>query len=96
MIELKPNNSAELQDSCNAGLIHIEFEAVDVEHLNNICGKMQIEIKSNSNENANTIILYGCEYDEFGEYIKRGKKVVIQDCINNAIYWNSRMLVDLI
>lgn len=99
MVEFKPNNSDELQDSCNAGLIHIEFEAVDVEHLNNICGKMQFEIKSNSNENANTIVLYGCEYDEFGEYIKRGKKItrtVVQDCINNAIYWNSRMLVDLI
>ena len=99
MIELKPNNSKELQDSCNAGLIHIEFEAIDSEHLNNILGKMQIEIKSNSNKNANTIVLYGCEYDEFGEYIKRGKKitkVIIQDCINNAIYFNSRMLVDLI
>lgn len=98
-VEFKPNNSYELQDSCNAGLIHIEFEAVDVEHLNNICGKMQIEIKSNSNKNANTIVLYGCEYDEFGEYIKRGKKItrtIVQDCIENAIYWNSRMLVDLI
>lgn len=98
-IEFKPNNSKELQDGGNAGLIHIEFEAVDSEHLNNICSKMQIEIKSNSNKNANTIVLYGCEYDEFGEYIKRGKKitkVVIQDCINNAIYWNTRMLVDLI
>ena len=98
-IELKPKNSKELEYTCNAGIIHIEFEAVDSEHLNNICGKMQIEIKSNSNENASTIILYGCEYDEFGEYIKRGKKitkVIIQDCINNAIYWNSRMLVDLI
>ena len=96
MIEFKPNNSDELQDSCNAGLIHIEFEANDVEHLNNICGKMQIEIKSNTNKNANTIILYGCEYDEFGEHIKRYKKITIQDCIENAIYWNSRMLVDLI
>lgn len=99
MVEFKPNNSVELQDSCNAGLIHIEFEAVDVEHLNNICGKMQFEIKSNSYKNANTIVLYGCEFDEFGERIKRGKettRTVIQDCINNAIYWNSRMLVDLI
>lgn len=98
-VEFKPNNSDELQDSCNSGLIHIEFEANDVEHLNNILGKMQIEIKSNSNKNANTIVLYGCEYDEFGEYIKRGKKitrVIIQDCINNAIYWNTRMVVDLI
>ena len=51
-IEFKPNNSKELQDSCNAGLIHIEFEADDVEHLNNICGLMQIEIKSNSNKNV--------------------------------------------
>lgn len=99
MVEFKPNNSDELQDSCNAGLIHIEFEAVDVEHLNNICGKMQIEIKSNSNKNANTIVLYGCEYNEFGERIKSGKKItrtIVQDCIENAIYWNSRMLVDLI
>ena len=98
-VEFKPNNSDELQDSCNAGLIHIEFEADDVEHLNNICGKMQIEIKSNSNKNANTIVLYGCEYDEFGERIRKGKELTrttIQDCIENAIYWNSRMLVDLI
>jgi len=98
-VEFKPNNSWELQDSCNSGLIHIEFEANDVEHLNNILGKMQIEIKSNTNKNANTIVLHGCEYDEFGERIKRGKqitKVIVQDCIENAIYWNSRMLVDLI
>ena len=95
MVEFKPNNSEELQDSCNAGLIHIEFEANDVEHLNNILGKMQIEIKSNSNKNANTIVLYGCEYDEFGEH-KRCEKITIQDCIENAIYWNTRMLVDLI
>lgn len=80
----------------NAGLIHVEFEAVDVEHLNNICGKMQIEIKSNSNKNANTIVLYGCEYDEFGEKIKKFGRITIQDCIENAIYWNTRMLVDLI
>lgn len=98
MIEFKGNNSKELQDSCNAGLIHIEFEASDVEHLNNICGKMQIDIKSNTNKNANTIVLYGCEFDEFGERIKRGNELtrtIIQDCINNAIYWNSRMIVDL-
>lgn len=98
IIEFKPNNSNELQDSCNAGLIHIEFEANDVEHLNNICGKMQINIKSNTNKNANTIVLYGCEFNEFGERIRIGRELtrtIIQDCINNAIYWNTRMLVDL-
>ena len=100
MIEFKRNNSDELQDSCNAGLIHITFIADDGENLNNILGKMQIEIKSNSNKNANTIVMYGCEYDEFGEKIKRNQKTItreiVKDCINNAIWYNTRMIVDLI